>query len=148
LYDYFRALDGSAVAELMKASRGGSPVIGRVADGVDAKAIEPAVILGKLVAFVLRVPWKADLIEADEIWPADDGEDSDAWVVSLGDRVRDCLAGIDDARLPQVAVWWSQIEELAGTADLGFMRSVLADLVGLARRAATVGDHLYCWMSL
>jgi hypothetical protein len=104
------------------------------------------VTVGRLIAFVLDVPWSAGLIELDEVWPADDDGDSDGpWVVSLGDRVRDSLAGIDDVRLPQLAVWWSQNEELS---DPEFARSVLTDLVGLARRAATDGDHLYCWMRL
>jgi hypothetical protein len=148
LYDYFRAPDESAVAELMKASRGSSPVLSRVADGVDAKGIEPATV-GRLVAFVLDLPFNAGLIEIDEIWRADDDEDSDGpWVVSLGDQVRDSLAGIDDLRLPHLAVWWSQTEELARTSDPEFLRSILTDLVGLAHRAAIVGDHLYCWMCL
>ncbi|MFC5006149.1 hypothetical protein ACFPIJ_51070 [Dactylosporangium cerinum] len=43
---------------------------------------------------------------------------------------------------------WSAIEELSRYADPEFLQVVLADLVGLARRAALAGDHLYCWVCL
>ena len=148
LYDYFRAADASTVAVYMEASRGGSPVTSRAVDGVDAKGIEPVVTVGKLVASILDVPWHPGLVDTDEIWPMDNDEDGEGPVVlSLADDVRDVLAGIDDPRLPQLATRWSQIDEVA-RSDPDFIRSVLTDLVGLARRAATAGDHLYCWVSL
>jgi len=56
LYDYFRAADGATVAKLMEATDGG-PLVQHgpepVADAVDAKGIDPTVVLGKLVSFAL-----------------------------------------------------------------------------------------------
>ena len=149
LYDYFRAADKVAVTELMQAGRGGSPVTNQVADGVDAKGIEYAVTLGQLVALILDVAWTPGLAGGNEVWPADGDEDSEGpWVVSLGDLARDALAGIDDRQLPELALSWSTVEELSRYTDREFLQTVLADLVGLSRRAATAGDHLCCWVCL
>jgi hypothetical protein len=71
LYDYFRAADDLAVADLMQATRGQSPVTNQVADGVDAKGIEYTVTLGQLVALILDVAWTPDLVAGKLIWPAD-----------------------------------------------------------------------------
>jgi hypothetical protein len=149
LYEYFRAADDLAVADLMQAARGQSPVTSQVADGVDAKGVEYTVTLGKLVALILGVAWTPDLVAGNVIWPADvDEDDEGPWVVSLGDPARDALAALDDAQLPQLVPAWSAIEELSQYADSEFLQTVLADLVGLARRAALAGDHLYCWACL
>jgi hypothetical protein len=149
LYDYFRAADDLAAAELMQATQGQSPVTNQAADGVDAKGIEYTVTLGQLVALILGVAWTPDLVAGDAVWPADvDEDDEGPWVVSLGDLVRDALAALDDAQLPQFVLAWSAIEELSRYADPEFLQLVLADLVGLARRAALAGDHLYCWACL
>jgi hypothetical protein len=155
LNDYFRAPDASAVARLMELTDGGpvgnshEPPV----DVVDAKGVEPVVTLGKLVSFVLNVPWDLHLVETKLVWPAkeDAGEDYEGpWVVVLDDQTRATLAGIPDAELPEFAARWAQIEELSGYGDLppDIMIPVLTELVALARRAEEVNDHLYCWICL
>jgi hypothetical protein len=86
-----------------------SPVTDQVVDGVDAKGIEPVVV-------ILDIPWGSD----------------GPWVVALEDRVRDALAGVDDARLPELAAWWTEIEEPAGYTDAEVMLSGRAALAGPA----------------
>lgn len=113
-------------------------------DGIDAKGIEPSVTVGTLVAFALDRPWDPDLMGLEMVWAGDD-EDG-PWVVELDDLARDALAGIEDARMPELARWWAGIEELA--EDPEWMLVVLTGLVHVARRARDAGQHVYCWMSL
>ncbi|NBE84126.1 hypothetical protein [Micromonospora rubida] len=153
LYDYFRAADDEAVAALMAATNGG-PLVGPAApaeaDVVEAKGVDPSVVLGQAVSLALDVPWAVDLVGDRLIWPdaaAAQAEHDGPWVVRLGDRVRDVLAAVAEDRLPALADRWSRIEELSWGEPAG-MLPVLRLLVGLARRAQASGQHLYCWMSL
>ena len=156
LYDYFRAADGATVAKLMEATDGG-PLLrdghDPAADVVDAKGMDPTVILGKLVSLALGAPWTANLVEDELVWPPDAGEDEEyegPWVVVLGNRARDALDEIADDRLPELATTWSRIEEMSTYGDVGpdTMLPVLTALVGLARRARRADDRLYCWICL
>ncbi|WP_405096594.1 hypothetical protein [Micromonospora sp. NBC_01412] len=153
LYDYFRAADDEAVAALMAATNGG-PLVGPAAppgvDVVEAKGVDPSVVLGQAVSLALGVAWDADLVDDRLIWPdagAAGAEHDGPWVVRLGDRVRDVLAAVAEDRLPALADRWSRIEELSWGEPAG-MLPVLRQLVGLARRAQAGGQRLYCWMSL
>lgn len=150
LYDYFRAADAAAVADLMEATDGHSPLFPDgppMADCVDAKGIEPVVTLGKLIAMILDVAWSSDLADGPLVWPAgeQDEDDDGPWVQAVDQRTRDALAGVDDARLPELAERWAGIGSPDEVEDL---RTVATDLVGLARRAQAAGDQLYCWVSL
>ncbi|MCG5440664.1 hypothetical protein [Micromonospora foliorum] len=156
LYDYFRASDDEAVAELMAAIDGG-PVVREgdspVEDAVDGKGIDPSVALGKVVSFALGRPWGTDVIGDQLVWPEGVGEDLEyegPWVVVLSERARDALAEIPDDRLPDLADRWSHIEELSHYSDTQpeVMLSRLREFVGLARRAGTSGDNIYCWICL
>jgi hypothetical protein len=156
LCDYFRAADAASVAKLMQLTDGGSPIHhGQepAADSVDAKGIEPAVTLGQLVERILGVDDDgADVIGGGLVWPAgaESAEDYEGpWVVVLDDQARDALAGVEAAQVPELATWWSGIEEIYGGDDaIEPLTGVLTELSGLARRAQAAGDHLYCWISL
>ncbi|WP_030488160.1 hypothetical protein [Micromonospora chokoriensis] len=156
LYDYFRAVDDEAVAKLMAATDGG-PVVraedSPVEDAVDGKGIDPTVVLGKVVSFALDVSWSTDVIGDRLIWPEGAREDLEyegPWVVVLSDRARDALADIPDDRLPGLAKQWSHIEDLSHYSDAQpeVMLSRLREFVGLARRARTSGESIYCWICL
>jgi hypothetical protein len=142
LYDYFRAPDDAAAEALMAATDGGPVMVyggdRPVADAVDAKGIDPSVILGQLVASVRGVEWTPDVVGDELVWPesGSDEENEGPWVVVLGDPARDTLAGIADGRLAEVADRWSDIEELAGSRGEELLPT-LVGLVGLARRART-----------
>ncbi|MEU7656662.1 hypothetical protein AB0C42_14480 [Micromonospora taraxaci] len=156
LYDYFRAVDDEAVAKLMAAT-GGGPVVraedSPVEDAVDGKGIDPTVVLGKVVSFALGVPWSADVIGDRLIWSQGARENLEyegPWVVVLSEPARDALADIPDDRLPDLAEQWSHIEELSHYSDAEpeVMLSRLREFVGLARRARTNAEHIYCWICL
>ncbi|MGW2621987.1 hypothetical protein [Micromonospora taraxaci] len=156
LYDYFRASDDEAVAKLMAATDGGPVVregVSPVVDAVDGKAVDPPVVLGKVVSFALDVPWATELIGERLVWPAGAGEDLEyegPWVVVLSEHARNALAEIPDDRLPSLAERWSHIEELSYYSDTQpeVMLSRLREFVELARRARTSGENIYCWICL
>lgn len=154
LFDYFRAADAAAVVTVMEATDGG-PLIRHghepIADAVDGKGLDPTVVVGRLVSFALDVPWSADLVDDQLVWPAGVAEDpgyEGPWVVVLADRARDAIAGIADEHIPELAQRWSGIEELAGGANPEDLITPLTQLVGLARRARPGGESLYCWICL
>lgn len=154
LYDYFRAADDATVEKLMEVTDGG-PLLDRrdgrkVTDGIGTRNIDPAVVLGQLLAFARDVPWAVGLVAMTIVWP--DGPQAapdDPWVARLDDATRDGLADITDDQLPSLADEWGQIAELSYGADLppDAMLPLLTDLVALARRAQAANEALYCWSS-
>jgi hypothetical protein len=163
LFDYFRAPDAKTAARAMQLPAG--PLLPEPAfDGVEAKGIDPAVALGKLVALIRGVPWDVDLVRLVLVWPPPETqpaseEEYDAlpedspWkggpmLEELNRDVCDTLATVDDARLAALAAQWAQIEEFHNTMSADDALSLIKDLVGLARRARDAGDRLYCWSSL
>jgi hypothetical protein len=160
LSDYFRAADAKAAARAMKLP--GGPLLPEPAfDGVEAKGIDPCVVLGQLVAIIREVPWDVELVRTTLVWPPPDTqprseeeynalpEDSPwkagALLEELSRQVRDTLAAVDDALLPAIAAQWARIEEFYGNMSTDDAQSLIKDLVGLARRARDGDDALYCW---
>jgi hypothetical protein len=160
LIDYFCAADAASVVRLLERTDGGSPLYAQPGfDGVEAKGVDPTVVLGMLVAAIRQVPWEVDLVDDTPVWPTcplpgpDDPASEDnpwmtgPWVTELRPEVRDTLAEVRDADLPTVVVQWARAEELYG-ARPDDLRPVAEDLVRLARRAREVGEQLYCWACL
>lgn len=157
LTDYFSAPDSETVAGLMEHTDGRSPLNGpRPAfDGVQAKWVDPAVVLGQLVAAIRKVPWSVDIVESTLVWPpepdggweaADDGDPymTGPWTYRLDDATRDTLAGVPDADVPALVAEWVRIEELRG-AVADDWRPFVEELVALARNARESGAHLFGW---
>ncbi|GAA3478225.1 hypothetical protein [Streptomyces yanii] len=162
LTDYFRAADAASVVQALEQTDGGSPLVGPecpVFDGVEAKRVDPAVILAKLIAAVQQIPWRVDLVEETTVWPAspapgsDNLEDEDnpwvtgPWVSELHPLARDTLAAVGDSEVPTIVARWVQAEELRGTR-VEDLQPLAEELILLARRAREAGEQLYCWMSL
>ncbi|MFI7133932.1 hypothetical protein ACIBQ1_50220 [Nonomuraea sp. NPDC050153] len=165
LYDYYRAANREAATVRPDLGRAGVSVLpGQPSfDGVDAKFIDPGVILGQLIGFIRGVPWSVDLVEMEEIYPPPEGAPTteEEWNVlpedspyldgpgieELSASVRDTLADVDDERLPELARQWAEIEEF-GTwnTDNGYLLSLIEAFVGLARRAKEEDQLLYCWI--
>jgi hypothetical protein len=155
IYDYFRAADATAALQAM--DRPGGPLFPQPSfDGVPAKRIDPWVVLGMLLAFVRGETWRVDTVE---IWPLAETEpatrtdwdnlpDDRPWLLEFGAQVRDDLASVDDARLPDLAARWAKIKEFDGRMPVEDALSLIRDLAGLARRARACGDQLYCFTSV
>ncbi|MEU4153055.1 hypothetical protein [Streptomyces sp. NPDC026659] len=161
LTDYFRAADAASVVRVLERTAGGSPLYAEspAFDGVEAKRVDPAVVLGQLIAAVHQTEWRVDLVGETTVWPTSptpgpdgpEGEDdpwvTGPWVSELHPLARDTLAGVHASEVPAVVARWVRAEELRG-ACAEDMRPLAEALIGLAGRARDAGDRLFCWMSL
>lgn len=161
LTDYFRAADAASVVRALGCTDGRLLVGGRNPhfDGVEAKHLDPCVVLGQLIAAIDQVPWEVDLVGEAPVWPTTpaprpgDPQDEDdpwatgPWVRELDAAVRDTLAGVRDADVPMVVARWVQTEELRPAA-VEDMQSLAEELIQLARRAREADELLYCWICL
>ncbi|MFF4379120.1 hypothetical protein [Kitasatospora sp. NPDC001547] len=171
LTDYFRAPDAATVVRALELGEGVLPPFdgpsggssdeaseGAI-DGVQAKGVDPDVMLGQLVAAVLGEPWRAGLVSETAVWPTTpqpgpsgpwDGDDPWAtgpWVTELGAAARDALAAVPDERVPEAVARWAEAEEWYG-ADPSDLLPLAEELIALARRARAAGERLYCWICL
>lgn len=167
LYDYFRAPDGKTAFQLLDEGDGvpgGPTTVHTDVDALDAKGIEPAVILGRLIGFIRNVPWSVGLVETAGVWPPEETKPASAeeygrlpedspwhsgpWLFEFTDQIRDTLADVDDLALPSIADQWAHIEEFDGHMDVMDARDIIDGLVALARRAQQADHRLYCWCCL
>lgn len=161
LTDYFRAADGVSVVQALERTDGG-PLVGvehSTFDGVEAKGIDPCVVLGMLIAAIKQVPWSVDLVADATVWPTtpppgpDSREDEDdpwvtgPWVTELNAAVRDALAGVHDADVSKLVAEWIQAEGFRG-AQVEDVQPLAEELIQLARRARDADEQIYCWMCL
>ncbi|MGM1061956.1 hypothetical protein [Saccharothrix sp. Mg75] len=175
LIDYFRAPDAAAVVRAVAAADGGplvggaavgGPVLGdAVLDGegpafvgVEAKGVDPDVLLGQLVAAVAGRPWRPGLVAQTAVWPTtpppgplgpeddDDPWATGPWVVELDTATRDILAGAEHADVPRFADEWARAEEFGAGTRGEDLAPLVAELLDLARDARDRGERLYCWM--
>jgi hypothetical protein len=114
-------------------------------DTVEAKNIEPAVVLGTLEALltgrdyddIVKGPRWSHLLASQD--------DYHLLVCTVTDEIQAALVAASGKRLAEVAVPWSQTEEMGGT-DPEVLAGLLEKLAGLARRATDRNERLYCWV--
>ncbi|MFJ5726428.1 hypothetical protein [Streptomyces sp. NPDC093149] len=146
---------------MLEQTDGGSPLFAdpAVFDGVEAKGVDPSVVLAQLIAAIHQVEWRVDLVRETTVWPAspapgpngpeveDDPWATGPWVSELHLPARDTLAGVHDGEVSAVVARWVRAEELRG-ARVEDMQPVAEELILLAKRARDADDQLYCWMSV
>lgn len=153
LFDYFRAADPGAAVLTDGPDWAGPfhpPAGVERFDGVDAKGIDPVVMLGQLVGFVQGVTSIADLVDTTGAALRADEQDDHAnhGVLEILDETRDVLASVAAEQVPELAARWAEIEEFGGYADADALAGTVTELVALSRRAEAAGEHLFCWWSL
>jgi hypothetical protein len=157
--DYFRAAD----AEYAVLAIASGPLNGGF-DTVEAKGLDPTVMLGQLIAFIRGTPWSPDTVRVSLVWPPpktkpasqdtyDRPPESSPWregpcLQELDVETRNALALVDDVRLLELAARWATIEEFRGPQSGISLLPLLKELVGLARRAQKNSEPLYCWSGL
>ncbi|MEU2425848.1 hypothetical protein ABZ619_33405 [Streptomyces sp. NPDC007851] len=158
LYDYFLATDHATAVD-QAIGPGGDWLSGTWpaeagADWIDAKGLDPDVVLGQLVACAEDIPFADQQDTPELVWPEppyprEEPSDPDSpWntglvLQQLPDRWRDILAGLPEDAVPAVAAQWYEIEEIdfADHLDAG---TTVATFTALATRAQLAGAHLYC----
>ncbi|MFF4119566.1 hypothetical protein [Streptomyces sp. NPDC001714] len=162
LYDYFHATDHTTAVNQAIGPDGdwlrGTSLKETGADWIDAKGLDPNVVLGRLVAYAEGIPF-ADQQDAPELvwpeppYPQHEPTDPDSpWgtglvLQQLPDRWRDILAGLPEDAVPMVAAQWYEIEE-ADFADYLDAKDTVGTFTALAFRARSAGARLYCRCSL
>ncbi|MGW1756729.1 hypothetical protein [Streptomyces mirabilis] len=162
LYDYFHATDRTtAVNQAIGPDDDwlrGTSLEEMGADWIDAKGLDPNVVLAQLVAYAEGVSFTDQQDAPELIWPEPpypQGEPTDPdspWntgliLERLPDRWRDILATLPDDAVPMVAAQWYEIEEV-DFADYLHAKDAVATFMALACRARMAGAHLYCRCSL
>jgi len=151
LFDYFSAESDETAASTIDllggpgAQQAGTPDDVPF-DTVSVKGIDPVVQLGTLEALLTGRDYGqivAGPRAGNSLAVRDGGE---RVVVTLTDELQDALADSNDGQLTSVAVPWSQTEEFWGRGDPQVLTSLLHELAGLARRARSKGQRLYCWI--
>jgi hypothetical protein len=118
---------------------------------VHLKGIDPVVMLGKLVGLLSGVSYEEMVLSGipTEHIPAPallTPEDAETILVEIDVIVRDTLADATEGALAEAAPSWANTEELAQDTwnDAGEVRPAMDELVGLARRARSTGQMIYC----
>ncbi|MFJ9588741.1 hypothetical protein [Streptomyces acidicola] len=116
LSDYFRAVDSASVVRVLEQTDGGAPLFTdpAVFDGVEAKGVDPSVVLAQLIAANHQVEWRVDLVKETTVWPAspapgpngpaaeDDPWVTGPWVSELHPPAWDTLVGVRDGEVPAI----------------------------------------------
>ncbi|WP_328551221.1 MULTISPECIES: hypothetical protein [unclassified Streptomyces] len=146
LCDYFSAADDQAAVAVLQTPGGPGQAD---LDVVFFKDIDPVVAIARLEAIMTGCsyedarerPRSGQLLSAPE--------EGAAFVVSLTDTLTAALASASRDDLVRFAEPWSKTDELRQIGiSVEFTAGVLEALAGLAQRARTSGQRLYCWWAL
>lgn len=149
LFDYFRAPDDET-AILWGVGPDGDPERGTSltdlgVDWLDAKNLDPYVIIAALVAFAAAPGPAPEKEYPAELWPESfEGWEGGLLLTRIPDAWTVTLAALADEAVPEVAARWSAIEELRGGGDPAWTLEAVRDFVSLARGAVGSGGNLYC----
>lgn len=144
LCDYFSAPTDEAAATVADVL--GGPRAEAGLDVVELKGIEPVVQLGRLEALLTGVDYDVVTRNPRQGHAVAVRRDGEVLVISLTDELHAALAAAPESRLREVAVPWSQTDEFWGQGEPSILAEALIELAGLARRAATRAERLYCWI--
>ncbi|WP_327004769.1 hypothetical protein OHA72_58725 [Dactylosporangium sp. NBC_01737] len=112
---------------------------------VQSRRIDPAIALVGLERILTDRAYaevRTDPRQSALIGPAREEEIDGDVVLSVTDTLRDALASLETAALPEVARQWAKAEFDAAAADS--LAAFLVALTDLARRAVSAGNRLYC----
>lgn len=152
-YEYFRAPDRATALALIASgvSLFEATASVRDADAVELTGIDPVVMLGKLVGLLSGVTYEELVLSGipTEHIPAPvplTVEDAETTLVEVDVLVRDTLVNATEGALTEAAPIWANTSEFGRDTwnDADAVRPAMDDLVGLARRARSDGQLIYC----
>jgi hypothetical protein len=146
LCDYFSAADDQAAVAVLQTPGGPGQAD---LDVVFLKNIDPAVAIAQLEAIMTGCSYEdaGERPRSGQLLSAP--EEGGAFVVSVTDTLAAALASASRDDLVRIAEPWSKTDELRQIGiSVEVTAGVLEALAGLARRARTSGQRLYCWWAL
>ncbi|MFE0515854.1 hypothetical protein [Streptomyces sp. NPDC058964] len=162
LCDYFHATDHTLAVNQAIGPDGdwlqGTSLEEAGADWIDAKGLDPNVVLAQLVVYAEGVGFAEQQDKPELIWPTqpypqgEPIEPDSPWetgllLQKLPDRWRDILASLPEDAVPMVAAQWYEIQEI-DFADYLDAKNAVETFMALAARARAAGAHLYCRCSV
>lgn len=114
--------------------------------GVDGRGVDPVVELGMFEELLTGNTFDAQLVDPlsrPVVAVRDNGE---RLVLRIDDRFIEKLASVDPARIQELVVPWSEIEEFSGQASVSGLTELLMRLRGLSQHVVDSGGHAYCWI--
>ncbi len=151
-YDYFSAPSDEIAASLIDAL-GGPTRVPAQANGTPAwdtlsvSGVEPSLHLVELEEIMTGVDFN-DILDTPRAGSTlHSSADNEAIISTVSDPLQAVLADAKEEKLADVAVEWSRSEEFDGTVDAADVAAFLHNLAGLARRARSRGERIYCWVS-
>jgi hypothetical protein len=112
-------------------------------EGIQLKSIT-GLNLSTLWAIIDAVPWTPDRMDGFESLS---GVDDGPWLERCPVGFVESLRAAEGADLDRIGREWASTEEMAGW-DAADARSLVAELINLARRADTPGRSMYIWTCL
>jgi hypothetical protein len=113
---------------------------------VDGSGIEPVVSLGMLEELLTGKTFDQQLADSQSRAIVATRDGGECMVHRLGDDFASAIGRSAPARLRELAVPWSQIEEFYGQTDPTDLSQFLLQLRDLAAQATDTGRHVYCWV--
>jgi hypothetical protein len=154
LIDYFLASADDQAAAVIDWP--GGPAKGIPKKGLFGKAlpglptlesgIEPVVNLGMFEELLTGKSFEEQLSDPQSRPIVANRDGGERLVLRIGDDFSSAIAQSDPARLQELAVPWSQIEEFYGQADPTDLSRFLFRLRDLAGHATDSSQHVYCWV--
>jgi hypothetical protein len=146
LCDYFSAADDQAAVAVLQTPGGPGQAD---LDVVFFKDIDPVVAIARLEAIMTDCSYEDARERPRSGQLLSTPEEGAAFVVSLTDTLTAALASASRDDLVRFAEPWSKTDELRQIGiSVEFTAGVLEALAGLAQRARTSGQRLYCWWAL
>ncbi|MGW2895993.1 hypothetical protein ACWDAO_15565 [Streptomyces sp. NPDC001212] len=146
LCDYFSAADDQAAVAVLQTP--GGPGQAEL-DVVFLKNIDPVVAIAQLEAVMTRCSHEEAGERSRSGQLLSEPEDGPPFVVSVSDTLIDALITATQNDLVRFAELWSMTDELQQLGiSVEVTASLLKNLAGLAHRARSNGQSLYCWWTL
>lgn len=142
LVDYFTAPSDEDAAVVLDSGPG------ERFPSTEGTGIEPVVMLGRLEELLTGKTFSQQLVDPASRPLVASGRDHHRLVIKIDNGFARALADADRSTLDDLAVPWSQAEEIGGTADPELLADFLRRLQDLAGAATSTGSAVYCWLCL
>lgn len=144
--DYFAAPDDDTAVRVLEQPGGPAP---SVFDVVSLKGVDPVVAMARLEAILSGCTYEEASQRPRSGQLLSSPEAESAFIMSVSDTLWEALASATRTAPAEAAGRWSETDELRQHGVTAETAAEMVDLLsGLADRARSAGNRLYCWWAL